>query len=80
MQNKKKWLPAIIIFGLVVRIILTPTFPVLEDDFYRYLWDGAVTANGINPYEHAPLRKYKMKTHQTYFISLQKNPAELLRK
>ncbi len=24
------------------------------EDYCRYLWDGAVTANGINPYVHAP--------------------------
>jgi hypothetical protein len=28
--------------------------PILEDDYYRYLWDGAVTANGINPYKYSP--------------------------
>jgi hypothetical protein len=26
----------------------------LEDDYYRYLWDGAVTANGFNPYIFSP--------------------------
>jgi len=26
----------------------------MEDDFYRYLWDGAVTARGLNPYEYSP--------------------------
>ena len=30
------------------------TAPILEDDYYRYLWDGAVTANLINPYEYSP--------------------------
>ncbi|KKK62877.1 hypothetical protein LCGC14_2999930, partial [marine sediment metagenome] len=24
------------------------------EDYFRYLWDGAVTANGVNPYAHAP--------------------------
>ncbi|MCP5063626.1 MAG: hypothetical protein GY936_14360 [Ignavibacteriae bacterium] len=37
--------------GLVARILLVPTVPILEDDFNRYLWDGAVTANGFNPYK-----------------------------
>jgi hypothetical protein len=27
---------------------------VLESDFYRYLWDGHVLAQGINPYLYAP--------------------------
>ena len=40
--------------GLVARIILVPTVPILEDDFNRYLWDGAVAANGLNPYKYSP--------------------------
>ncbi len=53
--NNRIWLPLIIFTGLVARVILIPSTPVLEDDFYRYLWDGAVTANGINPFEYSPL-------------------------
>jgi len=40
--------------GLALRIILLFSVPALEDDFYRYLWDGGVTAQGLNPYAHAP--------------------------
>ena len=40
--------------GLVMRAVMLPSTPILEDDFYRYLWDGAVTSHGINPYAHAP--------------------------
>jgi alpha-1,6-mannosyltransferase len=40
--------------GLAARVILFASEPVLEDDYQRYLWDGAVTAHGINPYAAAP--------------------------
>jgi hypothetical protein len=40
--------------GAVMRLVLLFSTPILEDDFYRYLWDGAVTAQGVNPYIHAP--------------------------
>ena len=40
--------------GLLARLILFASEPVLEDDFYRYLWDGSVTAIGNNPYAVAP--------------------------
>jgi len=52
--NNKFWLWAIIGVGFVSRIILIPSTPVLEDDYYRYLWDGAVTANGYNAYVYSP--------------------------
>ncbi len=44
----------IVVFGLALRAVLLWTTPALEDDYNRYLWDGAVTAAGINPYAHAP--------------------------
>ncbi|MEO0452336.1 MAG: hypothetical protein AAFZ74_18625 [Pseudomonadota bacterium] len=40
--------------GLVMRAAMFFSIPVLEDDSYRYLWDGAVTANGLDPYAYAP--------------------------
>ncbi len=40
--------------GLAMRLLLFGTNPILEIDFYRYLWDGAVVANGFNPYALSP--------------------------
>jgi hypothetical protein len=40
--------------GLAARLALFGSIPVQENDFYRYLWDGAVTANGFNPWAFAP--------------------------
>jgi hypothetical protein len=31
-----------------------PVHPIGSDDYYRYVWDGKVQANGINPYKYAP--------------------------
>lgn len=47
------WLVTI---GLVARLILLPGPPILEDDHFRYLWDGAVTAAAADPYAHPPAR------------------------
>ncbi|MEJ2091061.1 MAG: hypothetical protein P8X65_02615 [Syntrophobacterales bacterium] len=44
----------VLVAGALMRLVLFFSTPILEDDFYRYLWDGAVTAQGINPYVHAP--------------------------
>lgn len=40
--------------GLAMRLLLFGTTPILEVDFYRYLWDGAVVMQGYNPYLFAP--------------------------
>ncbi len=44
----------IFVAGLASRIICCLGEPILEDDYQRYLWDGAVTASGHNPYRYAP--------------------------
>lgn len=52
--DRSHTLVLVIAIGLVLRVVLIWSTPALEDDFYRYLWDGGVTANGINPYRIAP--------------------------
>jgi alpha-1,6-mannosyltransferase len=41
--------------GLAARLVLFASEPMLEDDYQRYLWDGAVTAAGMNAYAVTPL-------------------------
>jgi hypothetical protein len=41
--------------GLLLRLMMFSSTPILEDDHFRYLWDGGVLANGFNPYQYAPL-------------------------
>lgn len=42
---------------ILSRTILIFSPPLFEDDFYRYLWDGNVLSNGMNPYMHPPVSK-----------------------
>ncbi len=35
------------------RLLLLATEPTLSDDVYRYLWDGHLLTQGVNPYSHA---------------------------
>ena len=51
---QRKLLAVIILLGSVMRALLLWSEPALEDDYQRYLWDGAVTAHGLNPYALAP--------------------------
>ncbi len=47
-------LVCIVAAGLAARLVLFASEPMLEDDYQRYLWDGAVTASGKNPYAMSP--------------------------
>lgn len=44
----------VVIAGVAMRLSLFGSEPILEDDYNRYLWDGALTAAGQNPYDHSP--------------------------
>lgn len=50
-RNLMIWL---LLAGGLMRVAMLDSTPILEVDFNRYLWDGAVTANGINPYAYSP--------------------------
>ena len=50
----------IFIAGLGMRMLLMFSEPMLEDDYQRYMWDGAQMAHGINPYLHSPEAAQKM--------------------
>ena len=47
-------LRAVILYALLFRLALIGLPPSLSDDAYRYVWDGLVQQNGINPYRLAP--------------------------
>ncbi len=45
----------IILSAIIFRLSLIPADPtVLSKDMYRYIWDGRVQQNGINPYHYPP--------------------------
>lgn len=50
-------LPLLFVTVVIARLILIQTAPVLENDYWRYLWDGRVLAHGINPYSYKPLNQ-----------------------
>ncbi len=50
----RRTIAGVFVAGLVMRGLMLPSTPILEDDFFRYLWDGGVLAHGLNPYTHAP--------------------------
>ncbi|NNF78194.1 MAG: DUF2029 domain-containing protein [Rhizobiales bacterium] len=53
-HNGKSLLTFIVVAGLLMRFVQFGGEPVLEDDYNRYLWDGAVTVSGQSPYSVSP--------------------------
>ncbi|RMA66450.1 mannosyltransferase [Ulvibacter antarcticus] len=44
----------LVIAGIVFRLVLLFVLPNLSQDFYRFLWDGRLLIEGINPYSFTP--------------------------
>ncbi len=53
-QIKKSILVVTLFCLFIPKVFFIPITPIGSDDYYRYLWDGKVYANGINPYLYAP--------------------------
>jgi hypothetical protein len=54
LRASRKTLGIIFLVGLLARLMMFASNPVLEDDWHRYLWDGASVASGVSPYAYAP--------------------------
>jgi alpha-1,6-mannosyltransferase len=63
---------AMIAFGLLFRFSILPAQQIQEDDVYRYLWDGKVFSNNINPFEYSPsevhdFKELRIQNPETYY-------------
>ncbi|MEO8217580.1 MAG: glycosyltransferase 87 family protein [Acidobacteriota bacterium] len=59
-------LPSLLIIVAALRILPLFFVPQLSGDVYRYLWDGHVAANGINPYALPPSDPSLQFLHQPW--------------
>src|SRR5690606_39803452 len=40
--------------AVILRLVLLFSFPSWSEDYARFLWDGHLVAEGLNPYTHTP--------------------------
>lgn len=57
----------IVLFGAAFRIVLLPFNPLFDNDIYRYLWDGHIAANGINPFLYPPAAEQLASLRTSYY-------------
>jgi alpha-1,6-mannosyltransferase len=53
-RSGMSWLCLIVGFAVLFRLILVFSPLALSSDLYRYIWDGRVQTNGLNPYLYPP--------------------------
>lgn len=52
--NTRSVIGIVLGFAIAMRLMMLVSHPIQEVDLYRYLWDGAVANEGINPYRFSP--------------------------
>lgn len=50
----------LLIASIAFRILLLFSVPNLSDDVYRFIWDGRLAANGVNPFSYLPAEVMQM--------------------
>ena len=54
LDDRAMTLEIVLALGLVIRAAMLLSSPIITVDYFRYQWDGAVLANGFNPYLYSP--------------------------
>ncbi|NBB85592.1 MAG: methyltransferase domain-containing protein [Bacteroidetes bacterium] len=67
-------LQAVLLGALLLRLALLPVAPLLSDDVYRYLWDGLLQWEGMNPYAHRPAEEALRPYHDTLLFEEMNSP------
>ena len=63
----------ILLWAVIFRIIALFIAPILEDDFYRYLWDGYVTYATGSPYGIPPVEYFNQENLPEHILNLLDN-------
>lgn len=61
--------------GIFFRLLFLFSIPNLSQDFFRFIWDGNLVINGVNPYMFTPKMYFDT---QNIFIGIPKNQAQVL--
>ena len=60
-DQKAVW-KTILLFAIAMRVITIISVPILEIDYYRYLWDGETVLAKVSPYHYSPMQVLNVST------------------
>ena len=51
---KTETLKPLLTISMLFRLFFLFSIPTLSDDYFRFIWDGQLLANGVNPFDYLP--------------------------
>jgi hypothetical protein len=76
-SRTQRWMSAsVFLFAVAFRVILVFSNPILEVDFYRYLWDGIAANQGVSPYSFSPDEILNSSASKPELVKLQRFNAQ----
>ncbi|SFT77314.1 Protein of unknown function [Lishizhenia tianjinensis] len=80
-QRKQYAVKELKIITFISAVIVLPFWPGLSPDFYRFLWDGRLILDGVNPYAHTPeaLMEISRFANDAYYQDLYAGITQLSR-
>jgi hypothetical protein len=55
--------------AILFRLLFLFSIPRLSDDYFRFLWDGNLSASGINPYSITPLDYMQQPSNRSDYLA-----------
>lgn len=69
----KKNITFLIVVAILLRLLFLVSTPALSDDYFRFLWDGAIWNDSINPFAYTPSNIIRNHTGNSYYFHLYQN-------
>ncbi|RPJ83405.1 MAG: DUF2029 domain-containing protein [Acidobacteria bacterium] len=68
----------VIVLALLLRVAVSLTPESREGDYYRYMWDGALTAHGVSPYRFSPAQILRGEVESPEVLRLSQEGRQVL--
>ena len=71
----KQYYKQLLLFSLFIRLVFLFAIPTLSDDYFRFIWDGVLTTNGINSSLYKPIDIVQINGNElsSFLIGLKAN-------
>ncbi len=78
LESGNRFLQAVlVVFPLMFRMIMIMAETSLSTDIFRYMWDGMLLANGIDPYKYVPSSRQLQSFQNIYYYEIYDHKDEL---